>query len=129
MRSLPIIAHCIVAVALVALALPALAQADNPRNNPAPPDWITATNQPCKIWNPSPQPNESVTWSGPCEDGYASGEGVLHWTVNGKPDADFEGTYRHGKRNGHGVLRTPDGTRIEGAWVDDKLITGNRNAI
>jgi hypothetical protein len=29
--------------------------------NSTPPGWITATNQPCKIWNPAPQPNESVT--------------------------------------------------------------------
>jgi MORN repeat protein len=30
-------------------------------DNPAPPDWITATNKKCKIWNPKPKPNESVT--------------------------------------------------------------------
>jgi hypothetical protein len=40
------------------------------------PGWIIATNQRCKIWNPEPKPNESVTWSGPCKDGLASGKGV-----------------------------------------------------
>jgi hypothetical protein len=81
--------------------------------------WITATNQPCKIWNPEPQPNESVTWSGQCVDGLASGKGVLRWTEDGKPDIEFDGTYARGKRNGAGVLVTPDGHRIVGEWVDD----------
>jgi len=98
-------------------------------NNPAPPDWITATNQPCKIWNPAPQPNESVTWSGPCKDGFASGQGVLLWTEDGKPDVKFEGSYANGKRNGHGVMITPDGNRVEGEWLNDNLLAGDRNSI
>ena len=101
-------------------------QAMAQRDNPAPPDWITATNKPCKVWNPEPQPNESVTWSGPCKDGFASGQGVLLWTENGKPDVVYEGEYANGKRNGHGILITPDGKRVEGAWVNDKLIPANR---
>src|SRR4051812_2997946 len=78
----------------LAVSLPAVAQ-----ERSTPPGWITATNKPCKIWNPAPQPNESVTWSGSCKDGFASGKGVLHWTENGKPDAVFEGKYAKGKRN------------------------------
>jgi hypothetical protein len=76
------LAGVILLAAGAALASSAIAQ------NATPPraDWITATNQPCKIWNPMPQPNESVTWEGECKDGYASGEGVLRWTENGKPD-------------------------------------------
>ena len=98
-------------------------------DTPAHPDWITATNQPCKIWNPEPQPNESVTWSGECKDGYASGEGVLRWTLNGKPDVEFTGRYANGKRNGHGVIATPDGKRMEGEWRNDTLLVGDRDAI
>ena len=101
-------------------------QAMAQRDNPAPPDWITTTNKACKVWNPEPQPNESVTWSGPCKDGFASGQGILLWTENGKPDVVYEGEYANGKRNGHGVLITPDGKRVEGAWVNDKLIPANR---
>jgi hypothetical protein len=98
-------------------------------NDREPANWITATNQPCKIWNPEPQPNESVTWSGECKDGYASGEGVLRWTENGKPDVEFTGRYANGKRNGHGVMMTPDGKRMEGDWLNDTLLAGDRNAI
>ena len=87
-------------------------------------------NKPCKIWNPEPQPNESVTWSGGCKEGYASGRGVLRWTENGKPDVEFDGTYANGKRNGRGVIITPDGRRVEGVWVNDILLTPDRrNAI
>ena len=116
-----------VAIAMVLTAGHALAQPDKP---PAP-DWITATNQPCKIWNPQPQPNESVTWSGGCKDGYASGQGVLKWTENGKPDVEYEGGYQNGKSNGHGVMITPDGKRVEGVWIDDQILPGGnpRDAI
>ena len=112
--------------ALLLLASSAMAQ------NGVPPraDWITATNQACKIGNPMPQPNESVTWSGECKDGYASGEGVLRWTENGKADVEYRGRYANGKRNGHGVIIDPDGKRFEGDWVNDQLLSpGDRNAI
>jgi hypothetical protein len=116
----------LIAIAVIQfVAIQAMAQTDNP----APPGWITATNQPCKIWNPSPQPDESVTWSGECKDGYASGEGVLRWTLNGKPDLEFDGRYANGKRNGPGVIITPDGRRIEGNWVNDLPLTPERGSI
>jgi hypothetical protein len=98
-------------------------------NQPGQPGWITATNQPCKIWNPEPQPNESVTWSGPCKDGFASGKGILRWTENGNPDAEFDGEYANGKRNGPGVMITPDGQRVEGNWADDEPVVTDPNAI
>ena len=93
------------------------------------PDWITVTNQPCKVWNPNPIPNESVTWSGGCTDGLASGMGLLRWMVDGKLDVEFEGRYANGKRNGHGVLKTADGQRIEGDWLNDELLDKDSPAI
>ena len=115
-------------IAIAAIQLVAL-QAAAQTNDRAPPDWITAANQPCKIWNPAPEPNESVTWSGQCTDGFASGQGILRWTVNGKLDAVFEGSYAMGKRNGHGVLMTADGNRIEGEWRNDMLLVPAGDAI
>jgi hypothetical protein len=115
----------IVIFGIVFVSLGATAQTDNP----APPGWITATNQPCKIWNPEPQPNESVTWSGPCKDGFASGKGILRWTEDGKPDAEFDGEYANGKRNGSGVMIAPDGQRIDGEWADDEPVAADPNAI
>jgi MORN repeat len=111
----------IAVAAFLVLATHGLAQTSNR------PDWITATNQPCRIWNPNPQPNESVTWSGECRDGYASGQGILRWTLNGRPDARYEGSYANGKRNGHGVLIMPDGRRIEGEWFNDELLSNEKS--
>jgi hypothetical protein len=48
----------------------------------AEPNWIT-TDKGCKVWNPNPQPNESVTWSGECINGKAHGNGILIWYKNG----------------------------------------------
>jgi hypothetical protein len=111
--------------AILFFSFKAAAQTDNP----TPPSWITATNKKCKIWNPIPKPNESVTWSGPCKNGFASGKGVLRWTEDGKPDVEFDGEYANGKRNGHGVMITPDGQRAEGEWVDDELAVVDDHAI
>jgi MORN repeat protein len=118
--------HPGIAVAAVLFVVSgATAQTDNS----SPPDWITTSNRPCKVWNPEPQPDESVTWSGECQDGFASGKGVLRWTVNGQLDVIFVGEYENGKRNGHGVLITADGDRIEGDWVNDKLLPDKRDTI
>jgi hypothetical protein len=114
-----------VAAVVLLFAFQAMAQTDNN----APPTWITATNQPCKIWNPEPQPDESVTWSGSCTDGFASGKGVLKWTENGKPDMEFDGEYANGKRNGMGVIITPDGNRTGGEWINDNLLTPDKDTI
>jgi hypothetical protein len=116
---------CLAAAGIVFATVQAKAQTDHP----SAPGWIMTTNKPCKVWNPEPQPNESVTWSGPCKDGLASGKGILFWTENGNPDVEFDGAYANGKRNGHGVMISPDGTRIEGEWLNDELLTGDRDAI
>ena len=112
-------------ISIVSISVGAVAQTEKP----VAPGWITATNQPCKIWNPQPQPNESVTWSGPCQGGFASGKGILHWTEHGKPDAEFDGEYAKGKRNGFGVIITPDGQRTEGDWANDEPVAIDPNAI
>ncbi len=119
----------IIISAAAILLVAAQVTAQTPTDKPSPPGWITATNKPCKIWNPQPEADEAVTWSGPCKDGFASGKGILFWTVNGKPDVEFDGVYANGKRNGPGVMILPDGSRIEGEWVNDELLSGDRDAI
>jgi hypothetical protein len=121
-----LVAATILSLAFGTVAFVAAATAQDEK---AAPDWITTSNQPCKVWNPEPEPNESVTWSGGCKDGLATGMGILKWTEDGKPDVEFDGQYANGKRNGPGVMITPDGERVEGEWVDDRLLTGNGNTI
>ena len=76
----------------------------------------------CKVWDPAPEPKEAVHWSGPCKNGLAEGRGTLQWTLNGKPSDSYEGEYRAGKRNGHGVVTYRSGEKIEGEWRDDELV-------
>ena len=112
------------------------------------PCWKETANQPgCHIWDPYPAPEETVTWSGSCVDGKASGRGEVIWRFredgqwkttsgegelrDGKPHGHWvwrrsngdgsEGPYVDGKRHGHWVWREPGGIIWEGPYVDGEL--------
>jgi hypothetical protein len=71
----------------------------------------------CKVWNPNPQPNETITWSGGCVNGLAEGEGILVWFKDGKQVSEDKGTFRAGKLEGPGVSTFPGQSRYEGDFV------------
>ncbi len=80
--------------------------------------WFT-TEEGCEVWNPYPQAQETVTWSGPCEGGKAEGEGTLVWsyTVQGvREHARYDGEYHEGEPHGMGSYVTNDGNRYTGGW-------------
>ncbi len=81
--------------------------------------WIADKNG-CKIANPSPKPGETVTWSGPCADGFAQGQGVVQWFEGGRPGVTYEGSLTRGTASGQGKLTMPDGATYEGGWLDGK---------
>jgi len=81
--------------------------------------WIADANG-CKVRNPHPRPNESVTWSGTCANGYAEGQGVLQWLLDGKPGSRYEGTLAGGKATGKGIFVSTSGARYEGDFADGK---------
>jgi hypothetical protein len=74
----------------------------------------------CRVVNANPRPNESIAWSGGCENGFAQGPGVLRWFENGRPGERYDGEMRDGQMDGHGVLNTGDGGRYEGEFRDGK---------
>lgn len=76
--------------------------------------WI-ADSRGCKVANPFPQPGESIKWSGECKNGFANGQGVLEWFMDGKPLDVFEGTLELGWAEGKGTL-IREGGRYEGGW-------------
>ena len=87
--------------------------------------WMELANQPgCWRWNSHPQPGETVTWSGGCTDGKASGKGEEVWRF--RKDGEWktsggEGELRGGKtREGHWINRYSDGDVWEGPYVDGK---------
>ena len=85
------------------------------------PIWLTAQNRPCKVWNPNPKAGETLTWSGGCVDGKASGFGRQVWQGSYGRHV-YEGDYRDGKLHGRGVYSWADGGRYEGEWRN-----GNRH--
>jgi hypothetical protein len=82
-------------------------------------EWMADAKTGCKVWDAVPEPGETVTWSGPCENGYTSGTGTLTWFKNGKPSGGYVGERAAGKANGHGINVWLGGDRYEGGWKDD----------
>lgn len=95
----------------------------------APPGWIADPKTGCKVWDPSPEPNETIHWSGRCANGLAQGQGTLQFYENGHPGDRYVGEYQGGKRNGHGVVTFGNGTRVEGDWRNDELLQLGVNEI
>ena len=87
--------------------------------------WMEVNNRSgCYKWNPNPQPNETVSWSGSCVDGKASGRGKVVWRYlkDGawKTSSD-EGELREGKiKLGHWTHGFSDGVVVEGPFADGK---------
>ncbi len=127
--------HCGLAAAAASAcffvtALPALAG-----------DWIADSKSGCRLWDPNPQLEESVTWSGACANGRAEGRGTAQWSKDGAPSETDEGEWRDGRQinqgkqtwttgsyegqlaegepNGHGVL-TVQKLRYEGDFRNGK---------
>ena len=94
-------------------ALPASAQILQP-------GWITDARTGCRVWNPYPQPKETVTWTGACSNGLAQGHGVMQWFEDGKVNSRHDGEYRDGKANGRGVVTFASGSHYDGKFCDSK---------
>ncbi len=107
--------------------------------------WMELSDRPrCYVWNPNPQPGETVTWTAECAGGQVQGTGTLRWVsaghwqtnttrmVDGKPDGHTvirdrdgwvaEGPYVNGKRDGDWVLRLADGTVEEQLYTDGERV-------
>ena len=109
--------------------------------------WLRDPISGCGVWNSENEENVSISWSGGCQDGKASGSGVLVWLENGKIVGRFKGTMSNGKAQGYGkldfevddgfahyegefrsseihgrgVLEFPDKSRVEGDFSHDKM--------
>lgn len=102
----------------ILITLPALLTISLAHANP---NWIADPDTLCKVYNPNPLPNESITWQGDCKEGYAHGTGTLHFLKDGKINETFVGTYQNGRANGQGIAKFSNGDRYEGGWQDDKM--------
>lgn len=75
--------------------------------------WETDTAG-CKVWNPAPVPNETVTWSGRCINGFADGYGTETWYENGKIGNVITGTIIKSRFSGTVTVKYPDGIVYKG---------------
>ena len=81
--------------------------------------WMEISQRPgCYVWNPSPQPSETVAWTGSCAGGKAQGTGTLTWVHDGGVQTNTGGRLVDGEFNGHWVTRFADGTVAQGPFVD-----------
>ena len=70
----------------------------------------------CKVYNPAPQEEETISWSGNCINGFANGPGILEWYKNGELMERYEGDMESGWAQGNGILISETGMRYEGHW-------------
>lgn len=80
-------------------------------------EWITDADTGCQVWDPNPQLDETVSWSGRCSNGFADGSGKVQWLKDNKPIETDEGQWRDGRQIGRGVQNWPIG-RYEGELAD-----------
>ena len=100
------IAATTVSAGIVGAAVPALAGT-----------WVVDVKSDCQVWNPSPQLEESVAWSGSCANGRADGHGVAQWSKGGSPSETDEGEWRDGRQTGNGTQTWSSG-HYEGQLSD-----------
>jgi hypothetical protein len=106
---------CVTAIVLLlagTVAVPSRAQAQA-----LPGSWIPDQGSGCKVWNPHPQPGETVYWIGACAGGFAHGPGAAQWLRNSVPFESDEGEWRAGRQTGNGSQAWPSG-RYDGDLTD-----------
>ncbi|MEI7610885.1 MAG: hypothetical protein WCJ64_26170 [Rhodospirillaceae bacterium] len=105
--------------ARIGLAAACLAFALVPAHRALAGEWLADKKSGCKVWDGIPEPGESISWDGPCENGFASGSGTLLWFKDGKANGSYIGERAGGKAQGHGINTWLSGDRYEGNWKDD----------
>lgn len=79
----------------------------------------------CKHWNSNPIPNEAVTWTGQCRNGYSYGYGTFQWYENKSKTGKYTGYKSGGKSHGDGKYFFTDGSTKTGRWVNGKFQTNS----
>lgn len=84
-------------------------------------NWI-ADARGCKVENPQPKPNETITWSGACINGKAEGPGVYEEFRDGKKVVTIRGQLRNGRTYGVVTVDLADGTSYRGSVEKGKPV-------
>ena len=65
--------------------------------------WVTDDKSGCQVWDPNPQIDEAVVWSGACANSRAEGPGSAQWLKGKTVTETDKGEWRQGKQTGKGV--------------------------
>jgi len=98
-------------ITLILVCGPVLTGADN---------WIRDAATGCKLWNPNPRPNETISWFGKMVDGKADGYGIAVWKTNNNESERVAGQWKNGRLEGVAVWRHINGSCYAGEWKDGK---------
>ncbi len=91
-----------------------------PTATPGHPGWFEDRTTGCHIWDPEPEAGESMTWSGECQDGVATGPGTLRSDVTSLT-MRYVGMLSNGRLTGRGKLMYSNGQTQDGEFVDGLL--------
>ena len=89
------------------------------------PCWLETENQPgCHVWTYKTLPDgavtETITWSGACVEGKASGQGRLVWRGS-YGQSIYIGAMQAGELHGRGTATWANHNRYEGEWRDGRF--------
>jgi hypothetical protein len=113
--------------------------AENPNFSGRNKNWIMDPKSNCWVFDGNPAPNETLEWSGACEDKLATGEGTVTFFKNGQPRLILSGKFSRGSLTGpgkelegggitregefqfsvpygYGVITRPNGEQYRGEW-------------
>lgn len=76
----------------------------------------------CKVFNPDPRPNQTISWKGGCKNGLADGDGTLIWYTDGKETVRIIAPFLNGRPNGKGKNKLMNGSEDEGFFIDGQMV-------
>ncbi|CAK8720301.1 MAG: MORN repeat-containing protein [Candidatus Electronema aureum] len=82
-------------------------------------DWIADAKTGCKVWNPVPASDESITWLGTCKDGKGDGKGSLDWYKNSELQSTITGVMQDGRCVQECSVKTKGGDSYVGEMKDN----------
>ena len=65
--------------------------------------WFADARSGCQVWDPNPQIDETVAWSGTCANGRAEGPGTVRWSKDSAVIETDKGEWRDGRQSGKGI--------------------------
>ena len=83
--------------------------------------WFADAQSGCQVWDPNPQIDETVAWSGTCANGHAEGSGTVQWSKHNTLIETDKGEWRDGRQSGKGVQTWPTGS------YEGELLNGEPN--